>query len=168
MKNKYVEVWIEGHDLAFELFSECAQRLAAVSVVALMVVRRRDCIELIISRIGFKSVFHITVKTCIFSNGYQIRFNEEPCSQCNIGYIVPEWVNDNSTLSTIKQIYGSDTLLLTTTIGFPLKPDKIKRLSVKEDNEDPRLNSVSVVSISSETNFVTTKNNDAQSYTLHL
>ncbi|KAL7195258.1 hypothetical protein ACSBR1_035470 [Camellia fascicularis] len=125
-------------------------------------------IESIISRIGFKSVFHITVKTCIFSNGYQIRFNEEPCSQCNIGYIVPEWVNDNSTLSTIKQIYGSDTLLLTTTIGFPLKPDKIKRLSVKEDNEDPRLNSVSVVSISSETNFVTTKNNDAQSYTLHL
>ncbi|KAI8017383.1 Protein NO VEIN [Camellia lanceoleosa] len=92
----------------------------------------------------------------IFSNGYQIRFNEQPCPQCKVGYIVPEWVDDNPTLSTVKEIYGgSDSVLPTTTIVLPLKPDKvqpvkqqlstihpeillflskIKRLSVKEDN----------------------------------
>ncbi|KAA8542076.1 hypothetical protein F0562_023228 [Nyssa sinensis] len=139
--------------------------------------------------IGFKSVFLITAWPYIFSNGYQIRFNEEPCSHCNVGYIVPEWVDDNPTISVIKQIYGSRTSLPTTTVVLPLKPDKVKpvkhqlssihpevllflskirRLSVKEDNDDPRLNTVSSISISSEINFVTRKNIDAQSYMLHL
>ncbi|GFZ03929.1 ATP/DNA binding protein [Actinidia rufa] len=139
--------------------------------------------------IGFKSVFLITAQPYIFSNGYQIRFNEEPCSQCKVGYIVPEWVDDNPTLSTIKQIHGADTSLPTTTIVLPLKPDKvkpvkqqlstvhpevllfllkIKRLSVKEDNEDPRLNSVTAISISSEKYFVKRKNIDAESYLLNL
>ncbi|KAL7191652.1 hypothetical protein ACSBR2_023687 [Camellia fascicularis] len=140
--------------------------------------------------IGFKSVFLITAQPYIFSNGYQIRFNEQPCPQCKVGYIVPEWVDDNPTLSTIKEIYGgSDSSLPTTTIVLPLKPDKvqpvkqqlstihpeillflskIKRLSVKEDNEDPRLNTVSAVSISSEINFASKKNIDADSFLLHL
>ncbi|THG21169.1 hypothetical protein TEA_011503 [Camellia sinensis var. sinensis] len=140
--------------------------------------------------IGFKSVFLITAQPYIFSNGYQIRFNEQPCPECKVGYIVPEWVNDNPTLSTIKEIYGgSDSSLPTTTIVLPLKPDKvqpvkqqlstihpeillflskIKRLSVKEDNEDPRLNTVSAVSISSDINFATKKNIDADSFLLHL
>ncbi|KAF5957278.1 hypothetical protein HYC85_004503 [Camellia sinensis] len=140
--------------------------------------------------IGFKSVFLITAQPYIFSNGYQIRFNEQPCTQCKVGYIVPEWVDDNPTLSTIKEIYsGSNSSLPTTTIVLPLKPDKvqpvkqqlstihpeillflskIKRLSVKEDNEDPRLNTVSAVSISSEINFATKKNIDADSFLLHL
>ncbi|XP_059640868.1 uncharacterized protein LOC132283016 [Cornus florida] len=139
--------------------------------------------------IGFKSVFLITAQPYIFSNGYQIRFNEEPCSQCNVGYIVPEWVDENPDLSAIKQVYGSGTTLPTTTIILPLKPDKvkpvkqqlsnihaevllflskIKRLSVKEDNEDPRLTTVSSISLSSEKNFVSRKNIDAESYVLHL
>ncbi|PSR95961.1 Sacsin like [Actinidia chinensis var. chinensis] len=139
--------------------------------------------------IGFKSVFLITSQPYIFSNGYQIRFNEEPCPQCKVGYIVPEWVDDNPTLSTINQIYGSGSSLPTTTIVLPLKPDKvrpvkqqlscihpelllflskIRRLSVKEDNENLRLNSVTAISISSETNFETRKNVDADSYLLHL
>ncbi|XP_028082517.1 uncharacterized protein LOC114283846 [Camellia sinensis] len=140
--------------------------------------------------IGFKSVFLITAQPYIFSNGYQIRFNEQPCPECKVGYIVPEWVNDNPTLSTIKEIYGgSDSSLPTTTIVLPLKLDKvqpvkqqlsaihpeillflskIKRLSVKEDNEDPSLNTVSAVSISSEINFATKKNIDADSFLLHL
>ncbi|CAL5327465.1 unnamed protein product [Camellia sinensis] len=141
-------------------------------------------------RIGFKSVFLITAQPYIFSNGYQIRFNEQPCPQCKVGYIVPEWVDDNPTLSTVKEIYsGSNSSLPTTTIVLPLKPDKvqpvkqqlstihpeillflskIKRLSVKEDNEDPRLNTVSAVSISSDINFATKKNIDADSFLLHL
>ncbi|XP_070679761.1 protein NO VEIN-like [Malus domestica] len=45
---------------------------------------------------------------------------------------------------------------------------KIKRLSVREDNKDPRLNTVSAISISSEIDLVARKNIDAQSYTLHL
>jgi hypothetical protein len=57
--------------------------------------------------IGFKSVFLVTAQPYIFSNGYQIRFNEEPCPHYNLGYIVPEWVEENPTLSDIKQIYGS-------------------------------------------------------------
>jgi hypothetical protein len=45
---------------------------------------------------------------------------------------------------------------------------KIKQLSVREHNKDPRLNTVSAIAITSETNFVTRKNVDAESYTLHL
>ncbi|XP_059644204.1 uncharacterized protein LOC132285978 [Cornus florida] len=139
--------------------------------------------------IGFKSVFLITAQPYIFSNGYQIRFNEEPWSQCNVGYIVPEWVDENPDLSVVKQVYGSGTTLPTTTIILPLKPDKVKpvkqqlsnihpevllflskirRLSVKEDNEDPRLTTVSSIALSSEKNFVSRKNIDAESYVLHL
>ncbi|XP_050376688.1 uncharacterized protein LOC126794087 [Argentina anserina] len=139
--------------------------------------------------IGFKSVFLITAQPYIFSNGYQIRFSEEPCSQCNVGYIVPEWVEQNPTLSDIQTIYGSATALPTTTLILPLKLDKvlpvkkqlsvihpevllflskIKRLSVREDNEDQRQNTVSAIEIESQTDFVTRKNINAQSYTLRL
>ncbi|GLT79449.1 hypothetical protein SLA2020_509380 [Shorea laevis] len=139
--------------------------------------------------IGFKSVFVITAQPYIFSNGYQIRFNEGPCPYSNLGYIVPEWVDENPTLSDIKEIYGSSFSLPTTTLVLPLKPDKInavkkqlscvhpevllflskiKRLSVREENEDPRLNTVNAIAITSETNFVTRKNIDAESYTLRL
>nr|GFC90230.1 DNA binding,ATP binding protein [Tanacetum cinerariifolium] len=139
--------------------------------------------------IGFKSVFLITAQPYIFSNGYQIKFNEKPCQHCNVGYIVPEWVENDPTLSAIQSVYGSATSLPTTTLVLPLKPEKvkpvkdqlssihpevllflskIKRLSVREDSEDPRLNTVSAISISSEKNFVTLKSMDAESYTLHL
>ncbi|XP_059442796.1 protein NO VEIN-like [Corylus avellana] len=138
--------------------------------------------------IGFKSVFRVTSQPYIFSNGYKIRFNEEPCPHCNLGYIVPEWVEENPTLSDIRQIYGATTLP-TTTIVLPLKPykvkhvkqqllsihpeillflSKIKQLSVREHNKDPRLNTVSAIAIRSETNFVTRRNVNAESYTLHL
>ncbi|XP_076915813.1 uncharacterized protein LOC143575287 [Bidens hawaiensis] len=139
--------------------------------------------------IGFKSVFLITSQPYIFSNGYKIRFNEKPCQHCNVGYIVPEWVEDDPTLSAIQSVYGSSTALPTTTLVLPLKQEKvkpvkdqlssihpevllflskIKRLSVREDNKNPRLNSVREISISSEKNFVTLKSMDAESYTLHL
>ncbi|KAG5230379.1 DNA binding protein [Salix suchowensis] len=45
--------------------------------------------------IGEKERFLIAAQPYIFSNGYQIRFNEKPCPHCNLGYIVPEWVGDN-------------------------------------------------------------------------
>ncbi|XP_027336201.1 uncharacterized protein LOC113850066 [Abrus precatorius] len=139
--------------------------------------------------IGFKSVFLLTAQPYIFSSGYQIRFNEKPCPHCDIGYIVPEWV-EKPTVHDIKQIYGaSDDSLPTTTFILPLKPDKVKpvkqqlsnihpevllflskirSLSVREDNEDPNQITVSAVSISSEINFCTRKNMNAESYTLHL
>ncbi|KAL9996665.1 putative histidine kinase/HSP90-like ATPase superfamily [Helianthus debilis subsp. tardiflorus] len=139
--------------------------------------------------IGFKSVFLITSQPYIFSNGYKIRFNEKPCQQCNVGYIVPEWVEEDPTIFDIQSVYGLSTALPTTTLVLPLKSEKvkpvkdqlstihpevllflskIKRLSVREDNDDPRLNTVSAISISSEKNFVTLKSMDAESYTLHL
>lgn len=138
--------------------------------------------------IGFKSVFLISSQPYIFSNGYQIRFNEEPCPHCGLGYIVPEWVDESPTLSDLKQVYGSNSLP-TTTLILPLKPDKvkpvkqqlssihpevllflskIKSLSVRENNEDPKLNTVKAISILSETNFVMRKNIDAESYIVHL
>ncbi|KAI3673633.1 hypothetical protein L6452_39757 [Arctium lappa] len=139
--------------------------------------------------IGFKSVFLITSQPYIFSNGYQIRFNERPCQHCNVGYIVPEWVDDDQLLSAIESVYGSSTALPTTTLVLPLKPEKvkpvkdqlssvhpevllflskIKHLSVKEDNEDPNLKTVSTISISSEKNLVISKSMDADSYMLYL
>ncbi|OVA09627.1 hypothetical protein BVC80_9101g156 [Macleaya cordata] len=139
--------------------------------------------------IGFKSVFLITAQPYIFSNGYQIKFSEEPCPHCNVGYIVPEWVEEHPTVADIKKIYGSANSLPTTTIVLPLKPDKvqpvkqqlssihpevllflskIKRLSVREHNENPKLNTVCAVSITSETDFVTRRNVAAESFTLHL
>lgn len=136
--------------------------------------------------IGFKSVFLISAQPYIFSNGYQIRFNEAPCPHCGLGYIVPEWIDD-LTLDDIRKVYGS--ALPTTVIVLPLKPDKVKpvkqqlssiepevllflskfkHLSVREDNEDLKLNTVSEIAITSEKNFVTRKNVDAESYTLCL
>ncbi|XVE56517.1 hypothetical protein DITRI_Ditri04bG0017000 [Diplodiscus trichospermus] len=111
--------------------------------------------------IGFKSVFLISAQPYIFSNGYQIRFNEAPCPHCDLGYIVPEWVEENPNLADIRKVYGSSSALPTTTLVLPLKPDKVKPvkqqlssvhpevllflskikcLTVREDNKDPRLN----------------------------
>ncbi|KAK9933041.1 hypothetical protein M0R45_020254 [Rubus argutus] len=139
--------------------------------------------------IGFKSVFLITAQPHIFSNGYQIRFSEKPCVHCNVGYIVPEWVEQNPTLSDIEQIYGSTTALPTTTLILPLKPDKvepvkkqlsvihpevllflskIKRLYIREDKEDSRQNTVSAIEIARQTELEERKNINAESYTLHL
>lgn len=105
-----------------------------------------------------------------------------------VGYIVPEWV-EKPILCDIHQIYGSNRTLPTTTIVLPLKsakvqavkqqlssiyPEvllflpKIKRLIIREDNDEPRLSTINSVSISSETEFHTRKSSDAESYTLHL
>ncbi|RHN38920.1 putative histidine kinase-like ATPase domain-containing protein [Medicago truncatula] len=140
--------------------------------------------------IGFKSVFLVTAQPYVFSNGYQIRFNEKPCPHCSLGYIVPEWVEEKPTLVDIKKIYGAGKgSLRTTTIVLPLKSDKvepvkqklssfhpevllfltkIRHLSVREVSENPKQNTVTDVSISSEINFVTRKNMNAESYTIHL
>ncbi|KAK9155324.1 hypothetical protein Sjap_002804 [Stephania japonica] len=139
--------------------------------------------------IGFKSVFLITAQPYIFSNGYQIRFSEEPCPVCDIGYIVPEWVDESPTLADIQEIYGSALTLPTTTIILPLKSDKveavkqqlsnihpevllflskIQHLSVREHNEDSKQITVSAVSISSETELVVRKNIAAESFMLRL
>ncbi|KAG2563949.1 uncharacterized protein LOC120645191 [Panicum virgatum] len=139
--------------------------------------------------IGFKSVFLISSEPHIFSNGYQIKFNEKPCADCNIGYIVPEWVESAPSLSDIEAIYGCSKILPTTTIILPLKSEKvdavkkqlssmhpemllflskIRKLSVREDYPDPKSSTVSEISISSERNYQSRKNMHAESYTLHL
>lgn len=141
------------------------------------------------SGIGFKSVFLISSQPHIFSKGYQIKFNEKPCAECNIGYIVPEWVESTPSLTDIKSLYGCSKLLPTTTIILPLKSDKIdavkrqlssmhpemllflskiRKLSVREDNSDPNSTTVSEISISREKNYQARKNMHAESYTLHL
>ncbi|XBI83237.1 hypothetical protein VPH35_091766 [Triticum aestivum] len=127
--------------------------------------------------IGFKSVFLISSQPHIFSNGYQMKFNEKPCPECNIGYIVPEW------------IYGSTRDLPTTCIVLPLKDEKvtavkqllsslhpemllflskIRWLSVCEDNGNAKGSTVSEIEISSEKNFEVRNNMHAESYTVFL
>uniref|UniRef100_A0A453D1M8 Sacsin/Nov domain-containing protein n=1 Tax=Aegilops tauschii subsp. strangulata TaxID=200361 RepID=A0A453D1M8_AEGTS len=139
--------------------------------------------------IGFKSVFLISSQPHIFSNGYQIKFNEKPCAECNIGYIVPEWVESKKILPDIKKIYGRSKVLPTTTIILPLKDEKvsavkqqlsslhpemllflskIRRLSVQEANSNPKGSTVSEIAISSEKNYQERKNMHAESYTVHL
>ncbi|KAJ8629756.1 hypothetical protein MRB53_023079 [Persea americana] len=108
--------------------------------------------------IGFKSVFLVTTRPYIFSNGYQIRLSEEPDLHCGIGYIVPEWVNGRPTVSDIHRVYGSHKVLPTIVIVLPLRPEKvqavkkqlsgvhpelllflskIRKLSIQENSKDP-------------------------------
>ncbi|KAL4566690.1 hypothetical protein LXL04_030811 [Taraxacum kok-saghyz] len=131
----------------------------------------------------------ITTQAYIFSNGYQIRLTERPCHQSNSTYISPEWVETNPTLSAIKTIYSSATALPTTTLAFPLKPEKVKlvkdqlssvdpefllflskirQLSVTEVNVDLKLNTVKPISISREDYFLTSKSTAAISYTVFI
>ncbi|KAL6955020.1 hypothetical protein U1Q18_041627 [Sarracenia purpurea var. burkii] len=139
--------------------------------------------------IGFKSVFLVSAQPHIFSNGYQIRFNETPNQDSGIGYIVPEWVATRPAISDLEVIYGSGKNLPATTIILPLKPEKletvkkhlseihpevllflrkIKRLSVRETGCSTAPDSVSAISISSETSLVSGKTQGASSYIVHL
>ena len=134
-------------------------------------------------------MFLISSQPHIFSNGYQIKFNEKPCAECNIGYIVPQWVESTPSLSDIEALYGCSKVLPTTIIILPLKSEKIdavkrqlssmhpemllfltkiRKLSVREDNSDPSNTTVSEISISSEKKYQARKNMHAESYTIHL
>jgi hypothetical protein len=126
----------------------------------------------------------------IFSNGYQIKFSEEPSPDCEIGYIVPKWVDEHPTVFDLKEIYGSAKVLPTTAIILPLKAakvpavrkqlssfhpelllflSKIKKLYIKEiDDNNTKQTALTEVSISSEKDYQIRKNVDAESYTLHL
>uniref|UniRef100_A0A0E0BSN5 Protein NO VEIN C-terminal domain-containing protein n=1 Tax=Oryza glumipatula TaxID=40148 RepID=A0A0E0BSN5_9ORYZ len=139
--------------------------------------------------IGFKSVFLVSSQPHIFSNGYQIKFNEEPSEDCDIGYIVPKWVDEKPSIDDIHAVYGYSKKLPTTTIILPLKSNKIlpvknelssthpeillflskiRQLSVREINDDPKASKLSQISISSEVDYKTQKDINAESYTLHL
>ncbi|KAH9328841.1 hypothetical protein KI387_000949, partial [Taxus chinensis] len=138
--------------------------------------------------IGFKSVFLVTSQPYIFSNGYKIRFNEVPTPETGIGYIVPEWIDDKPSIEDLQQVYGKIAELPNTIIVLPLKPEKvvavknqvsdihpevilfmskIKRLSVREDNVMDNLVETQV-SVSLETAFQTVKNEESESFILHL
>ncbi|KAG6508898.1 hypothetical protein ZIOFF_034280 [Zingiber officinale] len=139
--------------------------------------------------IGFKSVFLISSKPYIFSNGYQICFNEEPSADCNLGYIVPEWVDENPSLSALQNLYGPSERLPITIIILPLKIEKesavkqqlsnlhpevllflskIRQVSVRRDNDDSMCTTGCKISISSEDTCQKRTNMNAESYTLRL
>ncbi|GAB4852424.1 hypothetical protein Ancab_016619 [Ancistrocladus abbreviatus] len=140
--------------------------------------------------IGFKSVFLVSKQPHIFSNGYQVRFSEEPHEYCSIGYIVPEWIGDESLIFYISDVYGSDEILPRTIIVLPLRPDKvepvrrqlsqlhpelllflskIKRLYVRGSSSDPKdIDAVSAISIASETNHAVSRDQRAVSRVIHL
>ena len=53
--------------------------------------------------IGFKSVFLVTKKPYTFNNGYKIRFNEIPPPGSRIGYIVPEWIDEEPRIEDLQE-----------------------------------------------------------------
>ncbi|GLJ45860.1 hypothetical protein SUGI_0965500 [Cryptomeria japonica] len=137
--------------------------------------------------IGFKSLFSASGHPYIFSNGYQIRFNEIPSPVTKIGYIVPEWVDDKPSLQDILNVYGGRSVqdLPNTVIILPLRHEKveavkeqlanvrpemilflskIKRFSIREENQK-RIN---LISVSKETAFQSNKNEESESFILHL
>ncbi|KAK9948530.1 hypothetical protein M0R45_004101 [Rubus argutus] len=89
--------------------------------------------------IGFKSVFLVSSQPHIFSNGYRVRFKEEPDQDCGIGYVVPQWVSGKPYLSSIHDIYGFTKILPTTTLILPLKPDKVEAVRAQLSGLHPEL-----------------------------
>ncbi|XP_021754621.1 uncharacterized protein LOC110719947 [Chenopodium quinoa] len=140
--------------------------------------------------IGFKSVFLVSKEPHIISNGYKVKFTEEPDRSCGIGYIVPEWVGDKSLISNIQSVYGSNRIIPTTTIVLPLKPEKIesvkeqlsqlhpelllflckiKKLYVRSSNSYYKdASDVCAISISHETQHVVVRSKKADSRVVHL
>ncbi|XP_062118267.1 uncharacterized protein LOC133831877 [Humulus lupulus] len=140
--------------------------------------------------IGFKSVFLVSQQPHVFSNGYQVRFREEPNPDCGIGYIVPDWVSKKPHLADMADIYGSNKELPKTIYILPLKPEKVeavkaqlsglhpeillflskvKRLYVREDDRGSIGNgNASIVSIASETSCVELSSEGADSRVVEL
>ncbi|KAJ1685581.1 hypothetical protein LUZ63_016971 [Rhynchospora breviuscula] len=140
--------------------------------------------------IGFKSVFLVSNRPYVFSNGYQIRFSDEPEKGCGIGYIVPEWVEERPNNHELESIYGMGKELPATTIILPLRPEKvkgvkkqlsevhpelllflskIKRLSVREHVEEcSKEETLCSISISSCTGLVSMEDAGASSWYVEL
>ncbi|KAL9830366.1 hypothetical protein AtNW77_Chr3g0188701 [Arabidopsis thaliana] len=91
---------------------------------------------------------------------------------CNLGYIVPEWVEKRPSLVDIQKINGFGSAIPTTTIIMPLKSDKVKPVKEQLSNVHPEIHyqdKVSIVNshgIVSETNLVSRKSIDAESQKL--
>ncbi|XP_024538629.1 uncharacterized protein LOC112349098 [Selaginella moellendorffii] len=77
--------------------------------------------------IGFKSVFLVTKQPYIISNGFRIRFDEEPHNEAKLGYIVPEWV-DRPTDAVLQKVC-SKAKLPATVIILPLRQEKISEVA---------------------------------------
>ncbi|XP_068313766.1 protein NO VEIN-like [Pyrus communis] len=89
--------------------------------------------------IGFKSVFLVSSQPWIFSNGYRVRFTEEPNQYCGIRYVVPEFVTRRPYLSRICNAYGSNKILPTTIFVLPLKPDKVEAVRAQLSDLHPEI-----------------------------
>lgn len=77
----------------------------------------------------------------IFSNGYRVIFLEEPNRDCDIGYIVPQWVSGQPSLSSILDVYGLPDVSPKTTIILPLKPEKVEAVREQLSQLCPEINS---------------------------
>jgi len=81
--------------------------------------------------IGFKSVFKITDKPAIFSNGYKFYFNKLDDTGVTTEYIIPHWIDDNE-LKKYPLQFQKNTH---TTLYLPFSKEKKqeKRDKLKED-----------------------------------
>ncbi|CAM6123235.1 unnamed protein product [Calypogeia fissa] len=73
--------------------------------------------------IGFKSVFMVSKTPIIISNGFRIRFSDDPDEEAGVAYLVPSWV-DTPTDSAILAACGRDEMPKTI-ILLPLRHDKV-------------------------------------------
>jgi len=81
--------------------------------------------------IGFKSVFKITDKPAIYSNGYRFYFNRFDDSGNTTEYIIPHWI-DNDELKKYPNKFQNNTH---TTLYLPFSKDK-KDASITKLKED--------------------------------
>lgn len=71
--------------------------------------------------IGFKSVFVVSNQPHIFSAGYQFRFQEEPDTKAELGYIIPYWVSEKP--RSLQEYSGKTCIVL------PLKKGKYEKVA---------------------------------------
>ncbi len=80
--------------------------------------------------IGFKSVFKVTDKPAIYSNGYRFHFNKED-SDGTTEYIIPHWIN-NDELKTYPVAFQNNKF---TTLYLPFSKEK-KREQINKLKQD--------------------------------
>jgi hypothetical protein len=77
----------------------------------------------------------ITKQPYIFNNGYKIRFNEIPLPRTRIEYIVPEWIDEETSIEDLQEVFGCELPNIVMTL--PLQPEKVDVIQVDIGGHPP-------------------------------
>jgi len=89
--------------------------------------------------IGFKSVFKITDKPAIFSNGYRFYFNKLDETGTTTEYIIPYWIDDNELKKYPLKFQNNTHTALYLPFSKEKKQEKINKLKKDIKNIEPIL-----------------------------